>query len=200
MWKKSGMFPILAAGLTVMLLLGLFLAPAAAQGTDPTSTVAGIGPGVSYITVTNIDGANVRTGPGSLDYPTVGFLNPGDSAPAIGRSLKSEWIQIRYPNGPNGIGWVYAALVTLTGGALPIVEPPPTPTPAVTPTINLTFVAAFRSTPVSTSLPTFTPPPPLNLPDYHNPTGFSAGHVGWMILVLGLIGGAGLLFTSLRRR
>src|SRR5512141_985842 len=100
----------------------------------------------AYVIVSYGEPINVRAGPSSFDYPIIGTLPKDGTAPAIGRSPKGEWIQIVFPSGPKGVGWVYAANVTLsTGSLLPVVEPPPTPTPATTPTINPTYAAALAA-------------------------------------------------------
>jgi hypothetical protein len=150
-----------------------------------------------------LEGTNVRTGPGSFDYPAIGHLSTGETAPAIGRSPAGEWIQILFQDGPRGTGWVYAANVSLsTDGLLPIVEPPPTPTPLMTPTLNQTFVAAFQTLPTSTRLPTFTAPVPITFPTFTNPADQPSGRAltTWVIVVLGLIGIVGLVISSFQRR
>jgi len=119
-----------------------------------------------YITVTYSEPINVRGGPNTADYPIVGRLSPGDTAPALGTSPKREWVQIAYPSAPGGVGWVYAIYVTVTGGELRVVESPSTATPEVTATIDPTLVAAFNFQPTATRLPTFTPPPPLTVPQF----------------------------------
>jgi hypothetical protein len=167
--------------------------------TTPTETVIGTSTG-RYVTVTYIEPINVRTGPSSFDYPVVGSLPVGGTAPAIGRSPAGEWIQIEFPDAPYGKGWVYAANVALSPGALlPIVEPPPTPAPLQTPTLNPTYVAAFQILPTSTRLPTFTPAPPLVIPTFTNPVNTSSGTTTWVFAVLGLIGIVGIALSSIRR-
>jgi uncharacterized protein YraI len=173
---------------------------AARQSTDSTPTDQP-SPDSSYITVTYIEPIHVRAGPGSYDYPIIGDLPVGGTAPAIGKSPKGEWIEIVYPGGFRDTGWVYAANVTLTttGPLLPIVEPPPTATPAVVPTVNPTFVAQLQTGPTSTHLPTFTAPPPLVISPYASST---SGHsrAGWVILILGVLGLFGLAASYLRNR
>lgn len=179
--------------------------PVSAQQSEtatPTSTWFGTLPG-QYITVTNNEPINVRTGPSSFDYPVIGTLAVGATAPATGRSQAGEWIEIEFPGAPRGKGWVYSANVTLSGGPLlPIVEPPPTPVPLETPTLNPTYVAAFQILPTSTRLPTFTAPPPLVIPTYENPANSSSGRVItlWVVAILGVIGIAGFILGSFRRR
>jgi hypothetical protein len=179
--------------------------PVAAQQLNtatPTVTAVG-GSSGRYITVTYIEPINVRAGPSSFDYPVVGSLPVGGTAPATGRSPAGEWIQIEYADAPRGKGWVYSANVTLSPGALlPIVEPPPTPAPLETATLNPTFVAAFQILPTSTRLPTFTVPPALVIPTFTNPTDASSHRTTttWVIVILGLIGIVGIIITSFRRR
>lgn len=200
---RIGLWLIFILGFAV-LSFGLSKAGAAAQQVEnvtPSATAIGASTG-AFITVTYIEPINVRTGPSSFDYPVIGTIPVGGTAPAIGRSPAGEWIQIVFPDGPRGIGWVYAANVALSPGAsLPIVEPPPTPTPLETPTPNPTYVAAFQIVPTFTHLPTFTSPPPLLFPTYTNPVNASANRatVSWLIIILGLAGIAGIAITAFRR-
>ena len=205
------MHPLVKTGFRIFLFLGftsLLLSclpwtyTAAKQGTEPTQTPAPAPSGL-FITVTYIEPINVRSGPSSFDYPVIGSLPVGGTAPAIGRSPAGEWIQINFPDGPRGIGWVYAANVSLSpGGLLPIVAPPPTAVPEVVATVNPTFEAAFQATQTSTRLPTFTAPPPLVIPTYENQTENPSGRIqtGWIIIGLALIGLVGIAISSLRRR
>jgi uncharacterized protein YraI len=59
------------------------------------------------------DYVNVRGGPGT-EFPEIGRLEKGASAPAIGR-VPGDWIMIQFPGGPEGIAWVYAGLVNVSG-------------------------------------------------------------------------------------
>jgi len=146
-----------------------------------------------YITVTYSDPINVRGGPSTVYYPIVGQLAPGDTAPALGTSPGREWVQISYPSAPGGVGWVYAIYVTVTGGELLVVEAPFTPTPAVTSTIDPTLAAAFDFQPTATRLPTFTPPPPLTVPQFTEAatprrTGLAPGIAVISLIFLGVLG------------
>jgi uncharacterized protein YraI len=152
-WFKLCLGAFLAAASVVGLLL--WVKPAQAFQ-DPST----------YITVTYSDPINVRGGPNTVDYPIVGRLSPGDTAPALGTSPGREWVQIAYPSAPGGVGWVYAIYISVTGGELRVVEAPFTPTPEVTSTIDPTLAAAFNFQPTATRLPTFTPPPPLTVPQF----------------------------------
>ena len=205
---KTRLWFIFILGLAILfflLFLGAAGSHAAAQqaaSMTPDATAGNVGSG-AFITVTYIEPINVRTGPSSFDYPIIGTLPVGGTAPAIGRSPAGEWIQIVFPDGPRGTGWVYAANVSLSPGAtLPIVEPPPTPTPPEAPTLNPTYVAAFQIVPTSTRLPTFTSAPPLTFPTYANPANASSNRnvTTWVIVILGLAGIAGVALTSFRRR
>src|SRR4030042_2490854 len=71
---------------------------------------------------------NVRAGP-SQDYPIVGVLQQGERGPALGRSVGGDWVEIAYPMVDGGVAWVYAYLVTISGGDLPVIVPPHTPPP-----------------------------------------------------------------------
>jgi hypothetical protein len=168
-------------------------------GSVPTVTGTPAGP---YITVVNADGANVRGGPSSIYYEKIGpSLIDGQIVPALGRTAGGDWIQIYYPGVPGNVGWVYAPLVVLSPGYLPIIEPPPTSTPRVTPVIDPTLLAAFASTGNPTQLPTFTPPPPLDLPSYTtDDTGLPRIPMGLVIFGFAFIGLFGAAISFLRRR
>jgi hypothetical protein len=178
-------------GVVTVSILGVatFVLPKQAEAYEGAPNQTGV-----IITVTYTDPINVRGGPSTVHYPIVGRLNVGDTAPALGVSPGREWVQIAYPASPTGTGWVYAIYVTVSGGELPIVEAPPTPTPPVTATIDQTLVAAFNSQPTQTRLPTFTPPPPLTVVTFEEPSAPATARsiLGMFIIALGLIGGIGL--------
>ncbi len=166
-------------------------------GSIPTVTGTPSGP---YITVKS-EGVNVRSGPSSYDYPEIDFLVPYSTAPAIGRSPGGEWIQIIDLGVPGGVGWVYAFLVSLSPGTLPIIEPPPTATPRTTPTINPTYAAAFLIQTTPTRLPTFTPPPPLATLNFETATSANSRvPMGFVILGLALVGILGAIISFVRGR
>jgi hypothetical protein len=154
----------------------------------------------AFITQTYTEAINVRTGPSTVDYPTIGQLPVGATAPALATSPHHEWIEISFPSGPGGVGWVYAANVTLTG-TLQIVEPPPTATPPATATIDPTLAAAFSLQPTVTRLPTFTPAPPLVIPTYPDPIAPATGFpIGWAILIISSLGLVVFLVSFIGRR
>jgi len=200
-WIKIGLWILFVLGFASLLWLAPAWTPAAAQqptGNIPTVTGTASGP---FITVTNPDGVNVRAGPSSFDYATIGYLVVGETAPALGKSLAGEWIEITYLGAPGGIGWVYAPYVSLSPGSLSILEPPPTATPRTTPTINPTFAAAFQVQMTPTRLPTFTPPPPLATLNFEPAAGMgSRVPMGFVILGLALIGILGAVISFLRGR
>lgn len=173
------------------------------QPTVEIPTVTGTEVGLYIRVNADQDQINVRAGP-NTDYDKVGVLIAGETAPAIGRSPGGDWIQIVYPGTPAGVAWVYSPLVTLFGsGDLPIVEPPPTSTPLVTPTLDLERLATFVDPPQSTRLPSFTAPPPLVIPTFEAPeeTGASATFpFGLVISFLGIVGILGAIFSFLRGR
>lgn len=188
LWFKTFVGVILLTGLGA----AAFASPKQAGAYQDASTPTGI-----FVTVTYSDPINVRSGPSTRDYPIVGQLNPGEVVPALGVSPGREWIQVTYPG---GTGWVYASFVSISGGELQILEPPPTPTPLATNTIDPTLAAAFNIQPTQTRMPTFTPPPPLEIPQFSDSPRSSFGVGGIFIVVLGVLGGAGLLISFLLRK
>jgi len=145
---------------------------------------------------------NVRAGP-SQDYPIVGVLEQGEKVPALGRSVGGDWVQIAYPIVDGGVAWVYAYLVSISGGELPVIVPPSTPTPKVTPTIDPTLAAQFIIEVGPTRLPTFTQPPPLTIPTYTAAPEITitAGlPMGFFIIGLAVVGLFGLMISVFRGR
>ena len=190
---KQVWFKVLLGVLSITgLASGLVLSPRPAEAYQDASTPTGI-----FVTVTYTDPINVRGGPSTILYPILAQLNPGDVVPALGISPGREWIQVSYPG---GTGWVYSSFVSISGGELQIIEPPPTPTPLITATIDPTLAAAFNIQPTQTRMPTFTPPPPLEVPQFTDATGPSLGSSGIFIIVLGLLGSIGLVASYLWRK
>ena len=168
----------------------------------PTVTSSPFGPMVTV----NSDQVqiNVRAGPGVGDeYPIVGVLQKGETVPALGRSPGGDWIQIVYPTVNGGVAWVYAYLVTLSGGELPIVVPPPTPTPRVTPTIDPTLASQLIIDFGPTRMPTYTQPGPVQIPTYTQaPQAGAPGGLpmGFIIIGLAVVGLFGLMISVFRGR
>jgi len=104
-----------------------------------TATAAGLTPTVTSGLLTTVQGVNVRGGPGT-NYPVVGSLKAGDTAPVLGRNVSGDWFVISLKNGPGGQGWVSAnsSISTYNGdkSQLTVVAAPPapaTPVPTATP-------------------------------------------------------------------
>lgn len=153
-------------------------------GVIPTVTSTPRGPYVIVNAIAaNETQVNVRAGPSALTEK-VGVLIVGQEANALGRY--GDWVQIEYPGIPGGKAWVYGNYVTIFGGSLPLLEPPPTSTPKVTQTIDPTLASQFLITPEATRLPTFTEPPPLEIPTYTS-EGIN-GDVGGIPLGLIIVG------------
>lgn len=165
----------------------------------PTSTGAAV-PTTAFVTNTFEEAINVRVGPSTIAYPVpCGALPVGGSAIALGTTPAREWVQIQLDGCPGGVGWVYAANVTVTG-AIREIEPPPTPMPLMTSTVDPTLAAAFLVEPSATRLATFTPPPPLVHPTFAIATEPAARFpVGAAILVTAALGVL-VLFASLMGR
>jgi uncharacterized protein YraI len=192
---------LLATVCTSMLLGAEVVRPASAQA--PVTDTPQPDGGQAFITntFTGEPAINVRTGPSTIIYPVpCGSMPLGATAPALGASPGHDWVQIAFSACPGGVGWVYAANVTLTG-SLRVVEPPPTPTPLATATIDPTLQAAFEAQPTETRLPTFTPPPPLAVPTFTQGVTQREGlPFGTAILLVTLFGGLGLAASFLSRR
>ncbi len=116
----------------------------------PTATPAPIltpQPGAPRITA-NTD-LNVRSGPGT-QYPSLGLLAAGQTAPVTGRNAEGNWWQITFPGVPGERGWVAGQYVTAENVTdVPVVAPPPPPPQLPTP-----FLPP----------PTLVPPPPPTPP------------------------------------
>lgn len=154
-------------------------------GDIPTVTSTPRGPYVIVNALTASDTQiNVRAGPSALTEK-VGVLLIDQEANALGRY--GDWVQIEYVGAPGGKAWVYGNLVTLFGGNLPVVEPPPTSTPNVTQTVDPTLAAQFLITPDATRLPTFTEPAPLEIPTYSTNAGNTTmGGIPMGLIIVGL--------------
>jgi hypothetical protein len=176
----------------------------AQQPTGSIPTVTGTPPGPLVKVDQSVSQVRIYAGPGSFDYPAVGVLVAGETAPAIGRARgREDWIQIAYPGVPGSTAWVFGLYVSLSPGALlPLVDLPPTPTPFSTPTINPTLEAAFIGRQTPTRLPTFTPPPPLEVPQFTDVTDSPTTGVptGLIVLSLALFGFFGAVISYLRGR
>lgn len=204
---KSSLLVVVFLG---VVLLGLFNPVAAhvfaQQPTGSVPTVTGTPEGPFVRVDPSIPQIRVYAGPSSLgEYPAIGILLANETAPALARAKgKLEWIQIYYPGVPGSVGWVWGIYTNLSPGAdLDVIEIPATPTPFATPTINPTLVAAFIGQQTPTRLPTFTPPPPIDLPQFTDtdPNSQTTGvPTGLLILSLALFGFFGVVLSYLRGR
>lgn len=106
----------------------------------------GGGSGPSGVAVQQV---NIRSGPGT-GYDSIGTLNPRDVFTLTAKDANAEWLQILFPPGPDGKGWVKAAFVQADGiESLPIVNEAGavvgTGTPAPAASLPApTIVAAFQ--------------------------------------------------------
>ena len=199
---------VIALIFSLMIYIGSFSDHAirvlAQQPTVAIPTVTGTPPGPRVTVNSDQEQINVRSGPSAGgEYPIVGVLEQGETVPALGRSPGGDWIEIIYPTVNGGVAWVYAYLVTVSGGELPIVEPPPTPTPQVTPTIDPTLAAQLIIEVGPTRMPTYTQAPPVQMPTYTQAPSVSiAGGLpmGFIIIGLGVLGIFGLLISVIRGR
>jgi hypothetical protein len=192
----------------MVVLLGLLIpveySALAQQPTGSIPTVTGTAEGPVIRVDSSLQQIRVFAGPSSFNYPAIGVLLANETAPALARAEGlDDWIQIYYPGVPGSVGWVYALYVRISPGAiLPRIEVPATPTPFSTPTINPTLEAAFVGLQTPTRLPTFTPPPPLDLPSFADETDSQSRGIptGLIIVSLGLFGFFGAVISYLRGR
>ena len=195
-WFKVGLWRVIPATFTAVVLVASFWTAVLAQESTPDPTDI-------FVTVTYPEQINVRNGPSTVLYDIIGNLQPGETAQALGVSPGRDWVQIVFPAGPGGIAWVHTSLISISPGTLQIVEPPPTVTPRTTPTIDPTLAAAYIFEPTVTRMPTFTPPPPLSIPSFTEmsaPETKNALPMGAFVIGSGILGVLGYLLSLLRRR
>jgi hypothetical protein len=207
--KDTQLYKSILLSQIIILILVLLVNTSSAYGKnsnyqDPLPTVTGtpIGAQISVLPNEGEDQINVRSGP-DISYEKIGVLLPNQPAKALGKTSDGGWILVEYAGVAGGQAWVYAPLVSVSGGELPIVEPPSTPTPAVTPTIDPTMAARFVITALPTRLPTFTDVAPLSIPTFEDEASLTqkAGiPIGLFILVFGAIGLFLGLFTIAQGR
>jgi hypothetical protein len=202
-------WPIAASLMILVVAAGLFIegtslvqaSPDLQQPTVAIPTVTGTPKGPIAIVYSDPeDQINVRSGP-DVFYPKVGVLINRQEVPALAQTEGGTWVMIAYPGVPEGVAWVYAPYVRVTG-ELPIVPKPPTPTPETTPTIDPTLASQFISEIPPTRKPTFTPAAPLVIPTYEAvaiSSGTGGLPSGFIILGLVSVGLFGLVVSFLRR-
>lgn len=185
--------------LILLSLTTLAAVPSTVQQAIIVSTVTGTPEGPVIVVP---DQVNVRLGPGT-NYDKVGVLIAGQEVPALGRTPGGLWIQIVYHGVPGNIAWVYAPFVVLDTAQqlLPIIEPPPTPTPRMTPTIDPTLAAQFNlGEAPPTRLPTFTPAEPVVQPTFESEQVEGTRGIPPILAILGLlvVGLFGMVVSFLR--
>jgi hypothetical protein len=209
--KNSNRFVarIAAGGLfvTTVVALALFSSPStlrafAQQPTGSIPTVTGTPEGSKVKVYADQNIIGVYAGPSAYLYPQVGLLLTGEEAPALGYSADLEWIKIIYWGASGGTGWIYAPFVSVfEGSSLPVLPNPPTATPRTTPTIDPTQAAIYGIQLTPVSLPTFTEPAPLEVPEFEVVGEMRSGlPMGLIILALALIGVLGAVISFLRGR
>jgi len=118
----------------------------AVAGTPDVPVIGSAEPGTSGNVAIIQQQLNVRSGPGT-DFNSLGTLNPQDVVTLSGKDPNGAWLQIDFPTGPEGKGWVSAAFVLAQGTEnLPIIAEsgailgtgtptsiPSTPTPTLMP-------------------------------------------------------------------
>ena len=134
--------------------------PSPTPSPPPLPTEESSPPAAGPVTVNVQQNMNVRGGPGT-NYPIIGPAPAGASSQVLGRNADNSWVQVEYPPGSGGTGWVYASLVQINGNleAVPIVNAPPPPAqpqpqpenqeppqPAPTPAPQYQFTPAAWST------------------------------------------------------
>ncbi|MFZ3071530.1 MAG: SH3 domain-containing protein [Anaerolineaceae bacterium] len=195
-WFKGVFAIICLVGLMALSLLPALEKPVFGQFPTVSIPTVTSSPRGAYIrvilTTTEYEPINVRSGPSST-YELVGVMLVGQEAPALG--YYDQYVQIEYPGGPGGKGWVFSNNVEIIGGPIPMLEPPPTATPAVTKTIDPTLAAQFIITAQPSRLPTFTEPPALSLPTYQVDTGNTAPGGVPLGLVIVILAGLGVFLT-----
>jgi len=202
--RIGALFILIIATFLLVIPNNVYALPEFQIPTGSIATVTGTPKGVTATVRTDMGEPflNVRSGPGAL-FEKIGVLLPGQAVPVVGVSPKGEYYLVEYPGVPGGVGWISATYVDVVGGVPPVVEPPATVTPAVTATFDPTLAAQFIVTIQPTRLPTFTEPPPLQIPTYavvssnQIAKGVPMGLVIAIILVAGLMIG---VFSILQGR
>ena len=113
-------------------LLGMTVVvpPSITPGTPPTPGKTGTPPPASSpIMVTNPgpNSLNLHAS-ASLTSQTVGTMNVGASAVAVGKTAAGDWVLIQVPGQSGKTVWIYATLIKFTKGditSLPVITPAP---------------------------------------------------------------------------
>lgn len=115
---------------------GQLVLPTATATLAGGASVPGRTPTAPVVSVEAVGEANLRSGPG-LDFDVVGTIQAGDPVRVVGRSPNFPWYVVEWPEGPNGVAWVFEELVVVHGD---ITTQPLYPDPAA-PTVDPTQAA-----------------------------------------------------------
>ena len=111
-WFRLSLWAVILASLLGLALMIPAAASVRAQ-VPATPTLGGSQPFITN-TYTTEPFINVRAGPSSVYYGSpIGQLAIGATVRALAITPGHDWIEISFPSGPNGVGWVYAPNVTL---------------------------------------------------------------------------------------
>jgi hypothetical protein len=106
----------------------------------------------------------VRSGPGT-SYDTVGLMQQGETAAAIGRTEAGDWLLIEMPVVPGGLGWVSREFTAVEGEieALPV-SAELIAAPTLPPLAEFDLPPEATSTPLPPGAPTLTATPVVTAP------------------------------------
>lgn len=127
--------------------------PTAQPSTSPGTTPIPTSTATTGVIGTVSNEINVRYGPG-VEYPRVGVGRAGDQFEILARHTQFPWLQVRFAEAPNGVGWVATDLLAIQGNVfnLPAITQTFFDLPTLTPTASaLQLSALFQSTPVAIS-------------------------------------------------
>jgi hypothetical protein len=101
----------------------------------------------------------VRAGPGT-QYDTVGLMQQGETAAAVGRSEAGDWLLIEAPAVPGGVGWVSREFTAVNGAVdvLPV-SGEIIAAPTLPPLAEFDLPPEATSTRLPPGAPTLTPAP-----------------------------------------
>jgi uncharacterized protein YraI/beta-lactamase class A len=115
---------------------------------DVTATPAIGAPTATATPVSSVMGRvqgeiNLRYGPGT-EYDRIGVAEAGNQFPITARHATLPWVQIGYPNSPNGYAWVATDLLDIQGdlNSVPIISQTSFYLPTLTPTASVAERAA----------------------------------------------------------
>jgi hypothetical protein len=126
--KIEGAFQVSATPATINLSTSTLPATVALVTATPTRTPTPIG----MVILEAITEANVRAEP-DPESERLGTIHAGEIYTVLGRYFR--WIQFQYDTSPNGRGWVFEELVTITGDLSAVDDLAAAPQPTVDPII-----------------------------------------------------------------